>query len=367
MTEQIKRTALFSEHKSLNAKIVPFAGYEMPVSYKGIITEHNAVRNSAGLFDVSHMGEVLVTGNNALNFIQNITINDASTLAVGQAQYSAMCYENGGIIDDLLVYKLAEQKYLLVINASNIDKDFSWMLENKLDDMVLENVSENYSLIALQGPKSVEILKQLTATDVEKIDYYHFVEGEVCGVEAIISRTGYTGELGFELYISSNEAKSQKVWSELLKAGEAYCIEPAGLGARDTLRLEMGYCLYGNDINEQTNPLEAGLGWITKLSKNNFIGKSVIAKCKENGITKKLVSIEILERAIPRQHYEIVSLDTNEVIGEITSGTMSPSLNKGIAMGYVNVSHSKIGTEIGVLIRGKAVKGVVIKSPFLKK
>ncbi|MBL0333602.1 MAG: glycine cleavage system aminomethyltransferase GcvT [Chlorobiota bacterium] len=365
MSDKLKRTSLFDIHEKLGAKIVPFAGFEMPVSYKGIISEHLAVRNNAGLFDVSHMGEVSVTGESALEFIQKITINDASVLINGQAQYSAMCLKNGGIIDDLLVYKRDENNYLLVINASNIDKDFNWMLENKIDGVELTNVSDEYSLLALQGPKSLEILQQLTETNLSKIEYYYFVEGYINGVKAIISRTGYTGELGFELYISSNKFDCESVWNSIMEKGSVYGIEPTGLGARDTLRLEMGYCLYGNDVDETTNPIEAGLGWITKINKNDFNGKSVIVETKMEGPKRKLVAIELLERAIPRHGYE-VSKD-GKIIGVITSGTMSPSLNKGIAMGYVETQYSKAGTELNVLIRGNESMGIVVKTPFLKK
>jgi aminomethyltransferase len=363
--EQLKRTALYDTHKELGAKIVPFAGFEMPVQYKGIVAEHTAVRERVGMFDVSHMGEVTVQGPKALEFVQSITVNDASALADGQAQYSAMCYSDGGVVDDLLVYRRGENDYLLVINASNIDKDFAWMQENAIDGAELNNVSDNYTLLAVQGPKSIETLQKLTDTDLSGIEYYHFAEGKIAGQDAILSRTGYTGEPGFELYVSSDKAVSEKVWNAVMEAGAEFGIEPIGLGARDTLRLEMGYCLYGNDIDQTTNTIEAGLGWITKPAKGEFNGKEVIERVKAEKPSRKLVGFEMNERAIPRQHYKITA-DGKE-IGEVTSGTQSPTLGKGIGMGYVESAWSKPGTAINIVIRDKEVPATVAKPPFVKK
>lgn len=361
----MKKTAFYDIHASLGAKIVPFAGFHMPVSYRGIVAEHAAVRERAGLFDVSHMGEVAVTGPHALDFVQKISVNDASTLTIGQAQYSAMCRPNGCIVDDLLVYRRGESDFLLVINASNIDKDYSWMQENAIDGAELRNISDEISLLAVQGPKSLEVVQKLTNVDLSSIEYYHFREGKIAGVPAIISRTGYTGDVGCELYFASDVALGATVWSAIMEAGEEFGIEPAGLGARDTLRLEMGYCLYGNDIDETTNTIEAGLGWITKLAKGAFNGSEVLAKVKEEKPTRKLVGFEMNERAIPRQHYDIVS--DGRTIGEVTSGTSSPTLGKGIGMGYVETPYAKAGAEISVMVRDKAVPATVVKTPFVKK
>lgn len=362
---QLQRTALLDVHIALGAKIVPFAGFEMPVYYKGIVAEHTAVRERVGIFDVSHMGEVLVRGPRALDFVQKITVNDASTLADGQAQYSAMCLENGGIIDDLLVYKRGENDFLLVINASNIAKDFAWMQANAFDGVDLQNVSDNYTLLAVQGPRSVELLQKLTDVDLSGIAYYHFVEGELAGERMIISRTGYTGELGFELYLSSDKATSEKVWNTIMETGAEFGIEPTGLGARDTLRLEMGYCLYGNDIDETTNTIEAGLGWITKVNKGEFNGREAIARVKEEKPKRKLVAFEMNERAIPRGHYAIVV--DGATVGEVTSGTSSPTLGKGIGMGYVSSDVAQAGTTIGIAIRDKVVPATIVKLPFVKR
>lgn len=366
MTETaLKRTAFYDLHLAAGAKIVPFAGFEMPVLYRGIVAEHTAVRERVGVFDVSHMGEVLVTGPNALNFVQKITVNDASTLTVGQAQYSAMCRPDGGIVDDLLVYYRGPENYLLVINGANIDKDFAWMEQNAIEGATLINASDDYSLLAIQGPKSLETLQKLTSTNLSTIEYYHFVEGEIAGVPAIISRTGYTGELGFEIYFSSDRQQSEQVWQAVMEAGAEFGIEPTGLGARDTLRLEMGYCLYGNDITDNTNTIEAGLGWITKLEKGEFNGREVLAAVKAAKPSRKLIAFQMNERAIPRQHYKIAA-DGRE-IGEVTSGTSSPTLGQGIGMGYVESPFAKVGTEIAVVIRDKQVPATVVKLPFVKK
>ncbi|MBK8910826.1 MAG: glycine cleavage system aminomethyltransferase GcvT [Chlorobi bacterium] len=366
MTETaLKRTAFYDLHLAAGAKIVPFAGFEMPVSYRGILAEHTAVRERVGVFDVSHMGEVLVTGPNALEFVQKITVNDASVLTIGQAQYSAMCRPDGGIVDDLLVYYRGPENYLLVINGANIDKDFAWMQQNAIEGATLVNASDDYSLLAVQGPKSLQALQKLTATDLSAIEYYHFVEGEIAGVPAIISRTGYTGELGFELYFSSDRQPSANVWNAVMEAGAEFGIEPTGLGARDTLRLEMGYCLYGNDITDDTNTIEAGLGWITKLEKGEFNGREALAAVKAAKPSRKLVAFQMKERGIPRQHYKIAA-DGRDV-GEVTSGTSSPTLGEGIGMGYVESAFAKVGTEIAVVIRDKHVSATVVKLPFVKK
>ena len=360
----MKLTALNETHKALGAKMVPFAGFEMPVYYQGIVAEHNVVRQSVGVFDVSHMGEVTVTGPNALDFVQKITINDASKLTDGQAQYSAMCRPNGGIVDDLLVYRMGEDRYMLVINASNIGKDYDWMQENAIDGAELRNVSDDYTLLAVQGPRSLDTLAKLTDADLNGIEFYHFIEGTLAGVPMIISRTGYTGELGFELYMSSDPEISKKVWDEVMEAGSEFGIEPIGLGARDTLRMEMGYCLYGNDITEETNPIEAGLGWITKLEKGEFNGSDVIARVKEDKPARKLVAFTLNERGIPRQGYPITL--EGEEIGQVTSGTMSPTLGVGIGMGYVNSEHSKKGTVININIREREIPATIQRPPLVE-
>ncbi len=361
----MKPTAFTRIHRQLGAKLIEFGGFEMPVHYTGIIEEHKAVRNSVGVFDVSHMGEVFVTGNDALNFVQRITTNDASKLAVGKVQYSAMCYREGGIVDDLLVYRI-EDGFMLVVNAANTTKDFAWMLENigSLDVHVV-NKSDEYSLLAIQGPKSADTLKKLTAADLSVIPYYAYVRGSLAGVEMIISRTGYTGELGFELYFNSSVADGEKVWNAIMDAGKEYSIKPIGLGARDTLRLEMGYCLYGNDIDQTTTPLEAGLGWITKLSKSEFNGKDVLMKINREGLKRKLVGFEVEEeKAFPRHGYDVQSHGTS--IGVVTSGTLSPILEKGIGMAYVGSSYGNPGTPITVTIRNKAIPAHVTELPFIR-
>lgn len=363
--EQVRETALSGTHRALGAKMIPFAGFEMPVYYRGIVAEHRAVRQGVGIFDVSHMGEVMVSGPKALDFVQKITVNDAAKLERGQAQYSAMCRPDGGIVDDLLVYRLAPECFMLVINASNIAKDYAWMEENAFEGVELQNVSDDYTLLAVQGPKSIPTLAKLTAVDLEAIPFYSFVEGELAGVPMIISRTGYTGEPGFELYMPSDPATSISVWNAVLEAGEEYGIEPIGLGARDTLRMEMGYCLYGNDITEQTTPIEAGLGWITKLDKGEFNGSEAIARVKEEKPERKLISFRLSDRGIPRQGYEIRK--DGKTIGEVTSGTMSPSLDVGIGMGYVDREEAKGGTGIAVVIRDREIPGTIERAPLYRK
>jgi aminomethyltransferase len=360
----MKKTKFNSIHKKLGAKMVEFAGYEMPIQYSSIIAEHKAVRNSVGVFDVSHMGEIFITGEKALDFVQHITINDASKLFPGRVQYSAMCYPDGGIVDDLLVYKIAENEFLLVVNASNIDKDFDWMKQNNKFGVSIKNRSDEYSLLAVQGPNSEEVIKKLM-NEQPDLEYYHFKKGKLAGVEMIVSRTGYTGEIGYELYFTGDESAAEKVWSEIFGAGKDFDIQPVGLAARDSLRLEMGYCLYGNDIDQTTNPIEAGLGWITKLEKPDFIGKDAILKVKQEGIKRKLVAMISDEKTFPRKGYEII-LSGNKV-GVITSGTVSPVLEKPIALGYVDKPYNSPGSEVSFKIRDKEFPARITKLPFVKK
>jgi aminomethyltransferase len=360
----MKNTALTKTHEALGAKMVPFAGYLMPVSYEGVNVEHETVRKALGVFDVSHMGEFLVEGPNALALIQKVTSNDASKLTVGKAQYSYFPNESGGIVDDLIVYRVKEEVYLLVVNASNIQKDWDHISRyNEPIGAKLRNISENYSLLAIQGPKAVESMQSLTSVDLSGIKFYNFVVGDFAGIEhVIISATGYTGSGGFEIYCKNEEVK--QIWDSVLEAGAAYGIKPIGLAARDTLRLEMGYCLYGNDINDETSPLEAGLGWITKFSKD-FVNSDALAREKEQPPKQKLIAFELQERGIPRQGYVIVDGKGNK-IGYVTSGTMSPSLNKGIGLGYIKSSFSDPGSEIHIQIRKNTVKAKVVKLPFYK-
>jgi aminomethyltransferase len=359
----MKKTTFYNIHVKEGAKIVEFAGYFMPVQYSSIIAEHKAVRNSVGVFDVSHMGEVFVKGDKALDFIQLITVNDASKLTPGRVQYSAMCYEDGGIVDDLLVYRLAEKEFLLVINASNIEKDFEWMKKNNTG-ADLKNKSDEYSLLAIQGPNSQKVVQKLTSDPVN-IEYYHFMNTRINGIDMILSRTGYTGELGYELYFRGNEKIAEDLWNAVMKAGKEYNIQPAGLAARDSLRLEMGFCLYGNDIDKTTNPLEAGLGWITKLKKDKFIGREALLKVKEAGLKRKLVPVETNEKAFPRHGYDLTV--NGKKVGTVTSGTVSPVLDKPIALGYVETQYSDEGSKVNFLIRGKEIPAEVVKLPFVKK
>lgn len=359
----MKNTALTHIHESLGAKMLPFAGYNMPITYEGVNAEHETVRNAVGVFDVSHMGEFLLTGPNALALIQKVTSNDASVLTVGRVQYSCLPNNNGGIVDDLLVYKMKEEQYLLVVNASNIDKDWEWI--SSYNDMGVEmrNLSDDYSLLAIQGPKAIEALQPLTSTDLSAIKYYHFEVGNFAGIDnVIISATGYTGAGGFEIYCKNDEV--EKIWNKVFEAGASFGIKPIGLAARDTLRLEMGFCLYGNDINDTTSPIEAGLGWITKFNKD-FINSDNLKKQKEEGVNRKLVGFEMQERAVPRHDYEIVDKSGNP-IGKVTSGTMSPSLNKGIGLGYITTENSALDNEIFIRIRKKDVPAKVVKLPFYK-
>ncbi len=358
----MKLTALNHVHRALGAKMVPFAGYDMPVLYKNLIQEHHAVRNAVGVFDVSHMGEVFITGDNAFDLVQYMTSNDVSALSDGRVQYSCMPNDQGGIVDDLLVYRFAADRYFLVINASNIDKDLAWMhKQNEKFGATIENKSDDYSLLAIQGPKAINALQKLTEVNLSDIPYYHFTEGILAGMHMIISNTGYTGAGGFELYVKNNEVEA--LWNAVMEAGAEFNIEPCGLGARDTLRLEKGFCLYGNDINDETSPIEAGLGWITKFN-NPFHMSEHHLEIKNNKPTKKLVGFELIDRGIPRQHYPICTAD-GTVIGEVTSGTMSPTLNKAIGMGYVSSENSAAGSEIYIEVRGKLLKAQVVKIPFL--
>ena len=360
----MKNTALTHIHESLGAKMLPFAGYNMPILYEGVNAEHEIVRTGVGVFDVSHMGEFLLSGPNALALIQKVTSNDAATLTIGRAQYSCLPNAEGGIVDDLLVYKMKEDEYLLVVNASNIEKDWNWISSHNDLGVVMQNLSDDYSLLAIQGPKAVEAMQSLSSLDLAQIEYYHFQIGDFAGInDVIISATGYTGAGGFEIYCKN--ADVEHIWNAVFEAGKAFNIQPIGLAARDTLRLEMGFCLYGNDINDTTSPLEAGLGWITKFNKE-FTNSAALKKQKENGVTKKLVGFEMIDRGIPRHDYQIADAN-GTIIGKVTSGTQSPSLNIALGMGYVNTEYSKAGTEIFILIRDKAIKAKVCKIPFLKK
>lgn len=358
-----KKTALFDKHVSMGAKMVPFAGFEMPVQYSGVTEEHFAVREKAGLFDVSHMGQFMIEGPGSKELLQFVTSNNLDTLEDGKAQYSCLPNETGGVVDDLIVYKMADEKYFVVVNASNIDKDWNQILKyNDKFGAKMTNLSDDYSLLAVQGPKATEILQKLTDTNLSDIPYYHFTEGSVAGVnDVIISNTGYTGSGGFEIYFKNEDAV--KLWDEILKAGEEEGIIPCGLAARDTLRLEKGFCLYGNDIDDTTSPLEAGLGWITKFDKD-FVNKDYLAKQKEEGVTRKLVGFEMLEKAIPRHDYPVVDADGN-VIGKVTSGTMSPMKKVGIGLAYVDKPHDKNDSEIFIQIRNKNVPAKVVKTPFV--
>lgn len=360
---EIKKIALNDLHEKLGGKMVPFAGFNMPVRYSSDIEEHNTVRNGVGVFDVSHMGEFSVKGPNALALIQKVTSNDASKLVDGQAQYSCFPNGEGGIVDDLIVYKFRENDYMLVVNASNIDKDWAWITKHNTMGAELCNLSDEYSLFAVQGPKATEALQPLTNTDLSAIPYYHFSVGQVAGIaDIIISATGYTGSGGFELYVKNEHAEA--LWHAIFKSGDHLGIKPIGLGARDTLRLEMGFCLYGNDITDSTSPLEAGLGWITKFTKE-FVDSEFLKGQKEQGVARKLVGFELDEKGIPRSHYDICDMAGNK-IGEVTSGTMSPSLGKGIGLGYVAVGNHAPGTKIQIVIRNKMQAATVVKLPFYK-
>lgn len=359
----MKDITLKSTHEALGAKLVPYAGFNMPVQYEGVSIEHETVRNGVGVFDVSHMGEFLIEGPHALELIQKTCSNDASKLTVGKAQYSYLPNENGGIVDDLIIYKLKEEAYLLVVNASNIEKDWDWITSKNDVGAVIKDLSPDYSLLAIQGPKAVEAMQSLTSHNLADLKFYNFIVGDFAGVDdVIISATGYTGSGGFEIYCKNPEVK--KIWDKVFEAGAAYGIKPIGLAARDTLRLEMGYCLYGNDIDETTSPIAAGLGWVTKFTKD-FPSSEALKAEKENGPITKLIGFELDEKGIPRQGYDIVD-GHGQVIGKVTSGTMSPSLHKGIGLGYVPTGLATPGNKIYIQIRKNAVPATIVKTPFYK-
>ncbi len=357
-----KETPFYEIHLKNKAKIVEFAGYLMPIQFRGIIEEHRRVRSTVGLFDITHMGEFEVWGSDAESFIQRMTTNDVSKLAVHQVQYSCMCYDHGGIVDDLLVYRLPDH-FLLVVNGACLDKDFQWLSSHVSGDVKLKNVSDQTALLALQGPRAEEVMRRMTDVDLSQLRYYWSAWGKVNGQEMLFSRTGYTGEDGFELYFGPDLAES--MWNALMKAGEEFDIEPIGLGARDSLRLEMKMMLYGNDIDQTTNPIEAGLGWIVKLDKGDFVGRKPVEKMKEEKPRRRLVAFELMDMGFPRPHYEIHK--DGRKVGAVTSGTFSPSLNEGIGLGYVPSEHSKIDTELDVVIRGKPCRAIVVKPPFYKE
>jgi len=364
----MKRTIFYDTHKNAGAKMVSFAGFEMPIQYpRGILHEHNVVRTGVGVFDVSHMGEFTVRGSDALPFLQKITINDVSKLSPGKAQYSAMCRPDGGIVDDLLVYMVADNDYMMVVNGANIEKDFGWARENEegFSDLELRDISDEIHLLAVQGPKSLDTLQKLTEVKLAEVPYYNFTLGQLAGTDMIISRTGYTGEVGCELYFRGDQRTAEDVVGKIFEAGAEFGIEWIGLGARDTLRLEKGYCLYGNDITDETNPLEAGLGWITKLAKGPFNGSEAIAKVKAEGIQRKLVGFKVTgEKLLPRPHYPIVD-ERGEAIGEVTSGNISPALDCGIGLGYVKKEYSEPGSRIQISARNKFFPAEVVKIPFV--
>ncbi|MEJ2202518.1 MAG: glycine cleavage system aminomethyltransferase GcvT [Gemmatimonadota bacterium] len=361
MNQALKRTPLHDAHLALEGKLVPFAGFEMPVQYPaGIMAEHRAVREAAGLFDVSHMGEFMLRGPQALDLIQRVTVNDASRIEIGQAQYSAMCTESGGVVDDLIVYRFPD-RFMLVVNAANLAKDLAWIRKHAEGlDVDVEDASDNVALIALQGPAAREILRPLVDLNVDDVRYYRFVEGSVAGAAAVISGTGYTGEDGFELYLGAADAMG--VWHEIMRAGRGAGLLPAGLGARDSLRLEVGYALYGNDLDEQHTPLESGLGWITKLEKGDFVGREPLVRQKEDGVRERLVGLRLTGKGFPRPGYPLVR--GSEAVGVLTSGTLSPTLGYGVALGYVPSELSKAGTELHVDVRGRTVGALVQRPPF---
>lgn len=359
----MKTIQLNDIHEQLGAKMVPFAGFNMPVQYEGVTIEHNTVREGVGVFDVSHMGEFLLTGENALGLVQRISSNDATKLKIGDAQYSCMPNPQGGIVDDLIIYRVKEDTYLLVVNAANIEKDWNWIVTQNSMNVPMRNISDEYSLLAIQGPKAVQAMQVLTSVDLATIPYYTFEIGDFAGIEhVIISATGYTGSGGFEIYCKNTEV--EQIWNKVFEAGANFGIKPIGLAARDTLRLEMGYCLYGNDIDDTTSPIEAGLGWITKFSKQ-FTNSKQLLEQKENGVSKKLVGFELLDKGVPRKDYEITNAE-GTVIGNVTSGTMGPSVKKGIGLGYVPTAYAKPGSEIYIKVRKRLLKAQVVKLPFYK-
>lgn len=360
----LKRTPLHDEHVRLGAKMVPFAGFEMPVQYPtGIVAEHRAVREGVGMFDVSHMGELEISGPQALDWVQHVVSNDASKIEVGQAQYAALCDERGGVIDDCITYRF-DDRYMIVVNASNLEKDREWILRfaDRFDAKLVDR-SDDIALIALQGPMASQVLARVTDADLDSIGYYRFAEGTVAGRDAVISRTGYTGEDGFELYLGGDDAAH--VWRALMEAGEPEGITPAGLGSRDSLRLEMGYALYGNDLDESHNAIESGLGWVVKPDKGEFSGRDALAEAKQAGVARKLVGFELTERGFPRQGYEIQH--EGRTVGVVTSGAHSHSLDRGIGMGYVETALAKPGTRVDILVRGKPIAAEIVRPPFYKQ
>jgi len=361
----MKQTQFYDQHLTRGAKMVPFAGYMMPVEYTGVSQEHINVRENVGIFDVSHMGEIWIKGPSAFELVQRITSNDVAMLEPGKIQYSCFPNDSGGIVDDLLVYMYDKEKYLLVVNAANLEKDHTWILKQNSEGALIENASDQISQLAIQGPNAASLLQSLTEIDLSEIPYYHFITGAVAGKkDVIISNTGYTGAGGFELYM--HNADAVQIWDQLFDAGKELGLQPAGLAARDTLRLEMGFCLYGNDINESTSPLEAGLGWITKFTDgNNFINRPALEQQKLEGVSRRLIAFELEERGIPRQHYPILNVDGNP-IGEVTSGTMSPMLKKGIGMGYVEIEYAKKDSDIRIGVRNKQLAARVVRLPFYK-
>lgn len=361
---ELKRTPLYEEHLAAKAKLIDFGGWEMPVQYAGVIEEHHTVRTKAGLFDVSHMGEVDVKGKDALPFVQNLITNDVTKIQEGQILYSPMCYSNGGIVDDLLVYRYSTEHFYIVVNASNTEKDYAWMLEQTQGyDVQLDNISAQVAQVAIQGPLAEQILQKLTSTDLLEIKYYWFKDGEIHGVPCLLSRTGYTGEDGFEIYMAPDQAA--EIWRKILEAGQPEGIQPIGLGARDTLRFEAKLPLYGNELGSEISPLEAGIGFFVKLTKEKFIGKEALEAQKEKGLTRKLVGLEMIERGIARSHYPIQK--NGEEVGFITSGSFSPTLNKNIALALVRADLAEMGSPLEVMIRGKAVKAQIIPTPFYKR
>ncbi len=361
----LKRTPLYERHRALDARLVEFGGWEMPVSYTGILSEHDAVRLRAGLFDVSHMGEFRVEGDDALTFLQYLVPNDVSRLAINQALYTPLCLPDGNVIDDLLIYRLGEQQFMLVVNAANIDKDFAWVQQqaSHFPSLTITNQSDATALLALQGPRASAILQKLTDIDLADIRYYHCVQGAVDGIACIVSRTGYTGEDGFECYCASQDVG--KLWDDLLAVGKEQGLMPVGLGARDTLRLEAGLCLYGHELDEQTNPLEAKLNWTVKFKKGDFIGRDALLAAKEQGLTRLLVGVELLERSVPRSGYPIYKDDG--LLGRLTSGAPGPSVHKNIGMGYVEASQAVVGNDVQIDIRGKRVAARIVALPFYKR
>ncbi|MCP4901524.1 MAG: glycine cleavage system aminomethyltransferase GcvT [bacterium] len=362
-----KRTALYDEHVAAGGRMVPFAGFELPVQYSGLVPEHTAVRTKAGLSDVSHMGEIFVQGPRALDFVQRVSCNDHSKMVAGRAQYTGLMYPEGTFVDDVLVHKMGDEEFMLVVNAVNLDKDFAYLSElaDGEDGVLVENRSDDYAQIALQGPVAPEILQSLTDTDLSEIKYYRFVEGSVSSCKAIIARTGYTGEDGFELYVTPSDAP--KIWRELLAAGAPHGLIPAGLGARDTLRLEAGMSLYGNEIDETTTPLEAGLGWIVKLKKGDFIGRDVLERQKEEGVERKLVAFEMVDRGIARHGFPVRLTDGGEQVGAVTSGTQLPTVGKAMGLAYVPTESSELGQELLIEIRGREARAKVASWPFYSR